>query len=148
MSGAPVAQASHIFPGSERGAGPLICFDLLREASLEIIERSVGGAKAIREWHLDEPRIEIADPIFQHWNAAGLLCAKRAAVKSVGERDDDIFRAAALREAVSAAQLDSALHSFRAGGEQKNLLERLRQEAGEFFHQPRTNLAGESIAGQ
>ena len=95
-----------------------------------------------------KPAIQIDDPLLQRGNAAGLLRAERAAVEGLVEGDDHVLGAAARFHAVRAAQLDGALHRFRAGGQQEDLLQRLGQNGDELFHQARADLARKAIVGE
>ncbi|MGC4052521.1 MAG: hypothetical protein QM757_24585 [Paludibaculum sp.] len=115
------------------------------QGSLEELEAGVLGPVAVGEWDLDEAGIEVADPLLQDGDAAYLLGAERAAVEGLLERDDDVLGASADLVAVDAGDFDGELDSLGAGGEQKDLLQRLRHEADEAFAEFGANGGGEAV---
>ena len=64
------------------------------------------------------------------------------------EGDDNVLGPAAVGNAPGAAELDRAFDGFRAGGQQKHLLERLRQQARQPFHQLRALQVGEAVTSE
>src|SRR5205814_335686 len=142
------------FHGSKRCTPALIGFEqharhglrlysLLAETPLEEFERTVSSAVAIGKFHLHEAWIEIDDPFLEGRNTARLLRSERAAMKRFIEAHDHVLGASTGLQAMRTAQLDGAFYGFRAGGEQEDFFQRIRQNRNQLFDETRADLAGE-----